>query len=338
YALNFDVRHIRIAVFDQAKTMESRQFIQSFTNSEYFDYQYSVDTYREVDEILNKGEALVAFIIPPNFSDELFAGRNLPLQILIDGSNANTATTVLGYINGLSEMYSLSVTSTMLAKTGRRFSLPIELRPRVWYNPELSSSKYLIPGLIAMLLMLSAVISTSLSVVREKEKGTMEQLTVSPLHNGEIIIGKTIPYLLISLIGSVIVLLIGYLLFDVEIRGSILWLYVGITLFLFCSLGQGLLISSIAPTQQVAFMVSIFSSLLPTFMLSGFIFPIRSMPVVLQWISNIVPTKYFLIVARSVILKGTGPSAFWEQLVYLSIFAFLTLGLSAVRLLKNKET
>ncbi|TAK51328.1 MAG: ABC transporter permease [Bacteroidetes bacterium] len=336
YALNFDVKHVSVIVFDQDRTPESRAFVRSFTMSEYFDVNYYSQEYETVNTLLNTGKASAAIVIPPNFSEELYAGRTVPLQILIDGANANSATTILGYVNAITETYSANVSTMMLTKIGQTFSPPIDLRPRIWYNSELSSSKYLLPGLIAMILMLSAVVSTSLSVVREKERGTMEQLTVSPLQTIEIIIGKTIPYLLISLVGSVIILLIGYALFDVTVRGSIIWLYVGITLFLFCALGQGLLISSISPTQQVAFMISVFSSLLPTFMLSGFIFPIRSMPVVLQWISNVVPTKYFLVIARSVMLKGTEPHVYWEQLLFLGIFAFITLAVSAVRLLKSK--
>jgi ABC-2 type transport system permease protein len=174
-----------------------------------------------------------------------------------------------------------------------------------------------------------------LSVVREKERGTLEQMMISPLHTWEIILGKTIPYLLIALAASVFILLIGFIVFDVAVRGSFFWLYVGIILFLLGALGQGLLISSIAETTQVAFMVSVLSSLLPTFLLSGFVFPIRSMPVALQVISNIVPAKFFLIVVRSVILKGAGPGAFWDQLVFLAIFALVTLSVSSIRLLKK---
>ncbi len=336
YALNFDVKHISVAVFDQDKSSESRNFIQSFTTSEYFHVKQYVENYSEVHMLLNTGDALVAMVIPPNFSEELFAGRAIQLQILVDGSNANTATTVLGYVHAIAEMYSAKITTTMMTRAGQKFSQPLDLRPRIWFNPELSSSKFLLPGLIAMVLMLSAVISTSLSVVREKEKGTMEQLTVSPMLTSEIIIGKTIPYFLVSLIGSAIILVIGYLLFDVEIRGSIVWLYVGIILFLFCALGQGLLVSAISPTQQVAFMVSVFSSLLPTFMLSGFIFPIRSMPLFLQWVSALVPTKYFLVVARGVMLKGTSPLVYWDQYLFLFLFALFTLTLSAIKLLKSK--
>jgi ABC-2 type transport system permease protein len=172
-------------------------------------------------------------------------------------------------------------------------------------------------------------------VVREKEKGTMEQIMVSPLRTIEVTLGKTLAYLVIALFSSVFVLVVGFVFFDIAVRGSLFWLYAGILIFLIGGLGQGLLISTIAETQQVAFMISVFSSLLPAFLLSGFVFPIRSMPIVLQVISNVMPVKFFLVIVRSVILKGAGPSAFWDQLVFLAIFAAVMITISSVRLLRK---
>ncbi|MDP2207541.1 MAG: ABC transporter permease [Bacteroidota bacterium] len=335
YALNFDVKHISVAVFDQDKTQSSREFVRSFSNSEYFDFNYSVQSYEEIDKLLDEGKVLVVFVIPTNFSKELLAGRDAKLQILVDGSNSNTATTAIGYSNAIVQAYSMRIALETLARSGKELYVPIDLHPKVWYNPELISAKFLVPGLIGFILMLSAVVSTSLSVVREKERGTMDQMMVSPLKTGEIILGKTISYLIIALVASVLVLLIGYFFFDISIRGSIIWLYVGIFIFLLAALGQGLLISAISHTQQVAFIISVFSTLLPALILSGFVFPIRSMPIALQVISNVTPPKFFLIVIRDVILKGVGPAAFWEQLVYMGIFAAVTLGLSTRLLLKR---
>jgi ABC-2 type transport system permease protein len=335
YALNFDVKHISTAIFDQEKSSRSRDFIRNFDNNEYFDIKYSVASYTEVDRLLNEGDALIAIVIPPDFSRNLESGREATVQILVDGSNANTATNTIGYLNIVIQTYSTNLASAVLAKMGRELYLPIDFRPRIWYNPELSTAKFLIPGLIGFILMISAVISTSLSVVREKERGTMEQMMVSPLTTFEIIIGKTIAYLMIALVASVFVLFTGFILFDVAVRGSLIWLYVGIFIFLIGGLGQGLLISTVTHNQQVAFMVSVFSSLLPSFLLSGFVFPIRSMPFVLQVISYLTPAKYFLVIVRSIILKGAGPAAFWDQLVYMTIFAFIMIGISSVRLLKK---
>lgn len=337
YALNFDVKHISLAVFDQDRSAQSREFIRSFTNTEYFDLNHTVTSHREVDRLLDGGDALMVIVIPVDFSQRLLSGRDAPVQILIDGSNANTATTSIAYVSAIIQTYSAKLAVGVLERMGREMYLPIDFRPKVWYNPELSSAKFLVPGLIGFIMMISAVISTSLSVVREKERGTIEQIMVSSLRTVDVIIGKTVTFLIISLLASTLVLIIGYFFFDIVVRGSILWLYVGIFIFLIGALGQGLLISTIVQTQQVAFMVSVFSSLLPTFLLSGFVFTIRSMPLVLQILSNVTPSKFFLVVVRSVILKGAGPSAIWDQLVYMAIFAVVMIAVSSVRLLKKEQ-
>lgn len=337
YALNFDVKHIAVAVFDQDKTPTSRALMRSFFNSEYFDHAYAAENLAEIGDLLDQEKVLMAVVIPPDLAGNLLAGRNATLQILIDGSNSNTATTAIGYVNAVVHTFSENIATATLARYGREPYGPVTLRPRVWYNPELRSATFLVPGLIGFILMLSAVVSTSLSVVREKERGTMDQMMISRLQTAEIILGKTITYLLIALVASVLVLLIGYLAFDIAIRGSLFWLYVAILVFLVAALGQGLLISTVAQTQQVAFIISVFTTLLPSLILSGFIFPIRSMPVALQVLSNVSPPKFFLIALRDIILKGAGPAAFWEQLVYLAVFAACTLGVSAVRLVRKVE-
>lgn len=340
YALNFDVKHISLAAYDQDRTHISREFIQSIVNNEYFEYNHAATSDEEIDRLLDEGEALIAIVIPPQFSKNILAGTDATIQILVDGSNANTATTALGYLSGIIQNYSTNLTAKFLQRAGRParggFS-PIDFRPNVWYNPELATAKFLVPGLIGFILMITAVISTALSVVREKERGTIEQIMVSPLSTAEVIIGKTIPYLLIGLIASALILLVGFLLFDITIKGNFLWLYLGITLFLLGALGQGLLISTIAETQQIAFIMSVFSSLLPTFLLSGFVFPIRSMPLLLQILSNAAPAKFFLTVVRSVILKGVGPAAFWDQLIFLTLFAAAMIGISSLRLKKRNR-
>lgn len=335
YALNFDVKHVPVAVFDQDRSQTSREFARSFATSEYFVITHAVETYDEIDLLLGEGKAGMALVIPPEFSRDLLAGRDAPVQIIVDGSNSNTATTVIGYTSAIVQGYSAKVAARALARVGRTLYQPIELRTNVWYNPELSTAKFLIPGMIGFILMITGVVSTSLSVVREKERGTMEQLMLSPLRTLEVILGKTLPYLAIALVSSVLILVVSVAVFHVAIQGSLVWLFAGICLFLLCALGQGILISAIAETQQVAFIVSVFSSLLPTFLLSGFIFPIASMPVPLQILSGVAPAKYFLIIARSVILKGTGPEAYWEQFVYLGLFAGAALAVSAVKMIRR---
>lgn len=336
-ALNFDVKHSSVAVFDQDHTPASRELARGMSHSEYFDVRYAVSSYDEIADLMGREQVLIAIVIPPSYAGDLHTGQTAKIQVIVDGSNANTATTAIGYVNAFLQTQANRLAVAFVAKDGRTPYIPVALQPRVWYNPELRSARFLVPGLIGFILMLSAVISTSLSVVREKERGTMDQMMVSRLRTGEIILGKTFAYLLIALIASVLVLLIGYLVFGIAVRGSILWLYVAIFVFLLAALGQGLLISTIAGTQQVAFIISVFTTLLPSLILSGFIFPVRSMPLALQYISHLSPPKFFLTALRAIILKGAGPSAFWEELVALLVFAAITLGISATRLLKRTE-
>jgi ABC-2 type transport system permease protein len=337
YALNFDVKHISLAIYDEDKSQSSKDFIESLNHTEYFNINYHLSSPREIDNLLEDEHALTAIVIGRDFSKQIQSGNEAVIQVIIDGANPNTASTALGYINTAIQSYSNKILLNALEKQGKSLTIPINAQPRLWYNPELKSSRFLIPGLFGMILMLVAVVSTTLSIVREKEQGTMEQIIVSPLKSMDIILGKTIPYLLISLIATTIVLIMSALLFGVRVEGSIFLFYLSTFLFLLGALGQGLLISTFADTQSVAYIVSILSSLLPTFILSGFIFPIKNMPIWLQAITHIIPAKYYLICVRSVMLKGVGVTAFWEQLVFLLIFCTVIVGLSVVRMRKDLE-
>ena len=335
YALNFDVKHTSLAVYDEDRSETSRVFARQFWNSEYFDLKFYLESKAEMNELLDGEKVRVILVIPSTFSRDLARGRETSVQFLIDGANSFSASTVLGYVNGIVQQYSLNVvTSAFLRAGGSEISVPIDFRPRVWYNPELRSAKYLVPGLIAFILMVVAVVSTALSVVRERELGTMEQLMVSPIKPMEIILGKTIPYTLISLAAAGSILVVGYLLFDVEVKGSFLLLFLVTLIFLLGSLGFGLLISTVAETQQVAFMIAALSTMLPTFILSGFIFPIRNMPAAIQAITYLIPARYFLTALRGIILKGVGINAFWDQLLFLLAYAALTISVSSLRLRK----
>ena len=335
YALDFDVKHTPLAIYDQDRTVESRAYLEKFIQSEYFDYRYDTHTYAEIEDHFLHGRAKIAVVIPASFTRELIAGREAHVQILVDGSDANTAGQALGTAVGLTANYSSRLVAEAFARRGRGGYAPIDFQPRIWYNPDLISSKFLIPGLIGFIIVLTAVVSTSLTVVREKERGTMEQLMVSPLRPVQIIIGKTVPYLVISLVAATAILILGYLLFDVQIRGSLLLLYAAIGTIIVGALGQGLLISTVTDSQQVAFMISVLSSLLPSFLLSGFIFPVANMPVVLQVLSNLAVNKFFLVVVRGVMLKGVGFEAVWPQFLYMAVFAAATLGISVVRMQKR---
>ena len=333
YALNFDVKHLSLAVLDQEKSQRSRDFLDRFLNTEYFDLKFSLENMRQIDDLMGKGEIQVALVIPRDFSAELLAGRESPVQVIIDGEDTGIAGTAIGYVSAIAQSYSVRLAVETMERAGLRdLELPVDFHPRVWFNPELRSVRFLIPGLMAFVLMITVVISTSFSVVREIERGSIEQLIVSPLRPTELIIGKTIPYAFISFLSAHSVLFFAYLLFDVSVKGSYAWLLIGILFFLICGLGLGLLISTIASTQQVAFMLAIISTMLPTFILSGFVFPIRNMPAFVQAITFIIPARYFLVILRAVMLKGVGVEAFGRELAVLAGFALLTLFLSSVRM------
>jgi ABC-2 type transport system permease protein len=335
YALNFDVRHIPLVILDGDRSAESRALLRTFQQTEYFDHLFTADSYRDIDRLFSDGEVRIAVIIPPSFGKEITAGRSSAVQILVDGADNTTAGQAVLYAVQILGTHSANVAAQAMLRKGVEQYVPIDFRPRIWYNPDLVSARFLIPGLIGFIIVLTAIVSTSLTVVREKERGTMEQIMVSPLRPVEIILGKTLPYLAISLVAATLILILGYVLFGISIQGSILLLYVAILILLFGALGQGLLISTVTNSQQVAFMISVFSSLLPSFLLSGFVFPISSMPVFLQVISNVAVTKFFLVIVRGIVLKGVGVVELWDQFLYIGAFAVIVLGMSIVRMRKR---
>jgi ABC-2 type transport system permease protein len=333
YALNFDIRNVKLAVQDRDRSTKSRELVSAFVNSGYFDLVGYVDAPKEIDRLVDQGRVRAILSIPPGFERDLAARTPVTVQVIIDGDNANTASTVVGYARALIGEYN---TAEMQLIPINRQGLPsISIEPRVWYNPQLRSTLFLVPGLIAYISMITAVVSTALSVVREKERGTMEQVRMAPLGPVPYILGKTTPYLVISFVSAIIVIVAAMVLFDLPMRGSWTLLCASIALFLIGAQAQGLLISTIAQTQQVAFQVALLSSLLPTMILSGFIFPISSMPVVVQAITHVVPARYFLVALRSIVLKGAGLSAFWQEEMALVIFATVAMGLASLRLWKE---
>jgi ABC-2 type transport system permease protein len=330
YALNFDIRNVRIAVQDNDRSTASRDVISSFVNSGYFDLYGEVMNDYEISRVLDRNDVRAVLVIPARFGSDVAAGHPTGVQFIVNGDNANTATTVVGYARGL--LSATSVRYELQARLGSPRGPLVTVEPRVFYNPELRSTLFLVPGLIAYIAMLTAVVSTALSIVREKELGTMEQVRMSPIGPVPYILGKTIPYFVVSLISAMSIVVAAMVLFDMPMRGSWVVLLGVVSLFLVGALGFGLLISSIADTQQVAFQVALLTSFLPTLMLSGFIFPISSMPEFLQLVTRIVPARYFLVALRGIVLKGVGPDAFWSDLVALGIFAVAILGLASLRL------
>jgi ABC-2 type transport system permease protein len=327
YALSWDLRHVRLGVLDRDRSAASRSLVAAFTNSGYFDLFASVTSEAEVTRMMDDGSIRIALVIPPGLERDVTAGRAVPVQLILNGDNANTATTVMGY--ALAIVQTESTRYRLQATAG---GVPVVAVPRIWYNPQLRSALFLVPGLIAYIMMITAVVSTSLSIVREKERGTIEQIRMAPLGAGAFVVGKTIPYFVISFVSAIVIVLAAMALFELPMRGSWVLLTATMSLFLVGALGLGLLISSVADTQQVAFQIALLTSFLPTLLLSGFIFPIASMPEFLQVITRIVPARYFLVALRGIVLKGVGVTAIWDQLAALLVYAVAMLLLASVRL------
>jgi ABC-2 type transport system permease protein len=329
YALNFDVRHVALVIQDRSLTRASRDLVASFVNSTYFDDAGRLSAGVDPGEILARRKAKAVLVIPEDYASELTASGTAKVQLLVDGADAATATTVLGYAEGLVAQQSVQIRAVF---SGTSAHPPVRFEPRVWYNPELKSTNFLVPGLMGFILMLTAVLSTALSVVREKERGTMEQLLVTSLRPAELLIGKTLPYLMISLLATAIILFAARVLFGVAVRGSYFDLFVATLVYLIGALGSGLLVSSMSKSQAMAFQVGSLTSMLPAIFLSGFIFPIRSMPHVLQILTYAVPARYFLVISRGIILKGAPLTAFVGDLGFLLLYGAVVLAFAWRRL------
>lgn len=325
YALNFDVRHVAVAVEDRDLSSSSRRLIADFERSTYFDVVASTSSDAEAAALIDNGHARAVIVIPVGFSRDIRSGRTAEVQIIVDGDNANTATTVLGYVTGVLRQSAVTL-------GGRAAATTVGVEPRVWYNPELRSTVFLVPGLIAFISMITAVVSTALSIVREKERGTMEQVRMAPISTLSFVVGKTAPYLVLSLIGAVAILLAAMFFFDLPMHGAWAPLVLTVTIFLVGALGTGLVVSTMADTQEVAFQAAALIAMLPTLILSGFIFPIASMPLPLQYISSIVPARYFVAALRGIVLKGLDLGALWPQVLALVAYGVFVLGLAALRL------
>lgn len=333
YAISFDVEHIRLGIQDRDRSAASRELIEAFLRSGKFDRVEELPAGAKVDGFLERRRVQAVLVVPEAYGRDLDAGREVRVQFLLDGTDATTATTVQGYAEAITAAVGAGIIQRGLtaASGATPLAAAIEYRPRVWYNPELESSYFLVPGLIAFIMMLTGVLSTALSLVREKERGTLEQLRVAPLRTFQLLVGKTIPHLAVALAGTYLVLLAARLLFGLEVKGSQVDLFLATLLFLIGALAWGLLVSTLADTQAAAFQFGIFSALLPTMILSGFIFPIRNMPQVLQWLSYLVPARYYLVILRGIVLKGADLSPYWDQMALLALYTTVVLILATVR-------
>lgn len=326
YALSFDVQHIRLAVVDEDGTRAARDVAEAFLRSGYFDLVSHDRDARGLDALFDTGRAQAALVVPDGYGALLAGGRPTTLQFVLDGSDSQMATTILAYARQIVA----SISPLVRGREGAVRGMPV-----IWYNPELSSARFLVPGLVAFILAITTVIATALSVVREKERGTMESLRATPLFAPELLLGKTLPYLLFASASAAGSLFLAWALFGVPLRGSLFWLGVVTVLFLAGGLGQGLFISTLADSQQVAFQLGLLSTMLPTLLLSGFIFPISSMPTALQWFTHVIPARYFLVALREIVLKGAGVEVWWTQAVALLAYAVIALGLGTLRMVRS---
>jgi len=333
YALTLDVDNLKTVVFDQDRTQPSRQLLARFLESRYFSRVATATDYRQVERALDSGQAQVALIVPRNFARELERGRRVPIQALLDGSDANTATIARGYLEGIAEQYSLALLTARLPGVERR--LPVEGRPRVWFNAELESKNYIVPGLIAVIMMVIAALLTSLTVAREWERGSMEQLIATPIRVPELILGKLLPYFVIGLVDVALAAGVGIAVFGVPFRGSAPLLFVITLVFLLGTLSLGLLVSIRAKSQLIASQIAMVLTFLPAFLLSGFIFDIGNMPGWLQVITLAVPARYFITVLKGVFLKGVGPAVLYPEALFLLGFSLLVVA-AALRAFRKR--
>ncbi len=336
YAVSTDIRHVTTALLDQDRTVQSRELAERFTRSGYFDIDERPAGPHEVDELLDDGRVQVALVIPRGFAADLAADRTARVQLLVDGSDSMTAAMVAGYAGGVAGEYSARVAAERLDRMRARVQrVPaVDERTRVWYNPELKSVRYMVPGVLSMILFLITMLMTSMAIVKEREIGTLEQLVVTPITPAELIVGKTLPYVGIGFVEMLLVLALSTLWFRVPIAGSLGLLFALSLVFIFTSLGLGLFISTISQTQQQAMMTTFFI-MLPSILLSGFMFPIANMPQVIQWVTHVIPLRYFLVIVRGIFLKGNGIAILWPQVAVLFVFGAVILGLSALRFRKR---
>jgi ABC-2 type transport system permease protein len=336
YAVSTDIRHVATALFDQDRSVQSRELAERFVRSGYFDIVARPAAPREIDDLLDAGRVQVALVIPRGFAEDLAADRTARVQLLVDGSDSMTAAMISGYAGGVAGEYSSRVAAERLERLRARVQrVPaVEERTRVWYNPELKSVRFMVPGVLSMILFLVTMLMTSLAIVKEREIGTLEQLVVTPITPGELIAGKTLPYIGIGFVEILLVLALSTFWFRIPIAGSVPLLFALSLVFILTSLGLGLFISTISHTQQQA-MMSTFFFMLPSILLSGFIFPIANMPLAIQWLTHVIPLRYYLVIVRGIFLKGNGFAVLWPQVAVLALFGAAILGLSALRFKKR---
>jgi ABC-2 type transport system permease protein len=339
YAATFEVFHVSTAVLDLDHSQESRDLLSRFAFTGRFDTVAIARTQADAEAAIDRGEATIALVVPPGFAGLLRKGQVAPLQVLVDGTNSNTALVALGYVNQIASQFSSDYVGDLQRRTAAGLALrpvTIALEPRPWYNESLNSRWFFVPGLIATLLQIIIVNLSAFAIVREREIGTLEQIMVTPIRPVEFILGKTVPFFLIGLLQAALIAAVGIAWFRVPFVGDPLILLLGTCIFLLCALSLGLLISTVCRTQQQAFATNFFI-LNPLFILSGFSFPIAAMPEVLQWLTYVNPLRYFLVIIRATFLKGVGLEVLWPELLALALIATVLMTVSVMRFRKTLE-
>jgi len=338
YAATLDVKSVKTAVLDQSKSFRSREFIRKMESSGYFIISEYVTNYRDLTDLIDRGEVLMGLVFPYDFEKKIYKNQTASVQTLFDGSDGNKAAIAAGYIQGIATSFGFNILNESFDRVGfrtLRVSRGIEPEVRVWYNPDLITRNYMLPGIVGLLIMLITINLTALAIVKEREIGTLEQLIVTPIRPYQIIIGKLLPFTIVGLVLVVIVLSVMTLWFGIPVRGSLSFLFLSALVFMLSTLGLGLFVSTISKTQQQATMTSVFGIMMPMIYLSGFAFPIENMPIVIQYVTYLIPLRYFLTIVRGVVLKGIGIDILWKEILILLGFGLVILSLASVRFRKK---
>jgi len=336
YGLSLDIDRVRTVVWNQDVSSElTRNFLLNFKYSKYFKITRYTDNYRDIEHLIDSGEVMMALVIPKDFSHYLESGKKAPLQLLVDGSDSNTATIAAGYVRAVVAKYNVELLTQAFASHGYTAPKPVDMRSRIWFNPGLNSRWYIIPGVIAMIIMIIAALLTSICISREWERGTMEQLISTPVKPPELVIGKFLPYFAIGFFDLFVAVVMARTVFGVPFQGSYLLLILLSVFFLIGALSQGILISASSRTQLLASQLATLTTFIPTMLLSGFIYPIFNMPPAVQAVTYLVPARYYIVILRGLFLKGNGMDVMWDEALFLVLFAFLMFSI-AIRKFKKK--
>ena len=335
FAINTDVKHLPTAVFDQSHSAESRDLLESFSASGYFDLDIYAKSFKELNSLIDNGQAKVGIVLPPNFADEVRGGRSASVQVIVDASDSMAASSAISTAMTIGQLRSQNIMVKRLESLGGRISgLPYDIRIRPWYNPDFVTAFYMVPGIMGMILTMTMVMITSMAIVREREHGTLEQLIVTPMKSWELMLGKIIPYVFVGLVQAGVALMVGILVFDLPIRGNLVELFLYTLLFIVASLSLGMLISNFSKTQMQAMQLSFFI-FLPSVLLSGFMFPREAMPEFFFQLGRLLPITFYLQIMRGIVLKGVGITALWPQVLALVIYTSIVLSVSVVKFRKK---